>query len=67
MNQEQIIKAVYDADIDQDDWYVDIVEQVDSQYAKGYINATIESMNGRYDYKDESFREELLEVLEYDI
>jgi hypothetical protein len=65
--QQQIIEKITNADINQDNWLDDILEDIKNTYAKGYLQSKVESLNGIFSYSDEEFRERMLEFCDYDI
>lgn len=67
MNQKQAIKAIKKADITEYGWCSDIVDQLDSQYAQGYLSARMCTMSDHLSSDDEEYREMVLEIMEYTI
>jgi len=66
--QKKIMLAIMAADIQQDDWYVPILDSVWQPYARGYLDAKIELLNNQdIDLHDEEFREILLRYCRNDI
>ena len=66
--QKKTILAIMAADISQDDWFVPIINAIWQPYARGYLDAKIGALNDTdTDFRDESFREELLKYCQYDI
>jgi hypothetical protein len=66
--QKKTILAIMAADIQQDDWYVPILDSVWQPYARGYLDAAVNFLNTLdNDLHDEDFREQLLEVCQFDI
>lgn len=59
------IEKIKSADINQQDWWWEIVENLPDQYAKGFLCATLErlmNVHGHH-YKTEDFRDEFLKVV----
>ncbi len=66
--QKKIILAIMGANIQVDDWYHSIIEQIWQPYARGYLDAKIDSLNNQdTDLHDEAFREDLLSFCQNDI
>lgn len=66
--KEKTIAAIRAADISEDDWNYDIIESIDDDYARGFIEGTICALNERdHDFHDEFFRSEFIAICNYDI
>ena len=65
--QKTIIKKIKKADIEDCSWFDNILEEITDKYAKGYLTKSAEILGNTYDSSDEEYREELLEVCEYNI
>jgi len=63
MTHEQAIEAVKTADIHQDDWAIDIINQLENRFACGYLTATFDMLSEHIDSQTEEFRRKLLRTM----
>lgn len=66
--KEKVIELVKSADISQYGWFDDIVKPLlKGTYAGGYLDAKVEDLGNSLSSSDEEYRDEILEICDYDI
>lgn len=65
--RDNIINQLKSADINRDDWWYRIIKSIPDLYARGRLEAEIESRSGTLRSDTEDFRDEIIEVCNWDI
>ena len=67
MNKNEAISKVESANISEWGWADEIIDSLDSMYARGYMNRYMEELGNAISSDDEEYRESIVEALNYDI
>jgi len=68
MGKAETIAAIKNADILGDDmWWDNILDAMTDKFAKGYLSAQAEKIGNNFSFSSEDFREEILEVCDWNI
>lgn len=66
-NQTEVLECIRNANIKDEMWLDNLMDQMENSYAKGYLMRSIEILGENFASSDEEFRERLIEIAEYDI
>lgn len=67
MIQKYFKKKVKEADISNPDWLQELLDELPSCYAKGYLNAKMEELRIALDSNSEEYREAIIDYIDNDI
>lgn len=67
MTKDEAIKAVESADISDARWIDAVIDNISCGFARGYLSAKAEELGNAIDSNTEEYREEILEIMDYDI
>jgi len=67
MNKKEAIIEVSSADISKFGWVDEIMDNLDSMYAQGYMNCFISEIGNTLLSSSEDYREAIIYALDYDI
>ena len=67
MNKSESISKAKSVDISEWGWVGDIIDNLDSMYARGYMSCFASELGNALSSDDEEYRESIIEALNYDI